>query len=161
MPGFNPRWVNIGFMVDRVILGLFFSTRTPSIPCPHYSSNAPGKFFNISPTLCHLSSCQRRLNNTSLKICITCNRVLSPQVFPPPPRWNNLNIVNYWKMKICINLVTSGRQSAERIIFVYVKQLPHNSADGTFSQKFVYRIQEVQCRQIHKRVDWSVHVFIW
>jgi len=63
-----------------------------------------------------------------------------------------------------INLVTSGRQSFERITVVYVTQLPHNSADGTFSQDgadVVYRIQEVQRRQIHKRAEWSVHVFIW
>jgi len=67
-------------------------------------------------------------------------------------------------MKMCINLVTSGRQTFERIIVVYITQLPYNSADGTFSQDgadFVYRIQEVQYRQIHKRVEWSVHVIIW
>lgn len=63
-----------------------------------------------------------------------------------------------------MTLVTSGRQSSELNIVVYITQLPYNSADGTFSQDradFVYRIQEVQCRQIHKRVEWNVRVFIW
>jgi hypothetical protein len=53
---------------------------------------------------------------------------------------------------MCMNLVTSGRQSFKRNIVVYTTQLSYNSAAGTFSQDgadFVYRIQEVHTVPTH------------
>jgi hypothetical protein len=54
-PGFNPRPVHVGFVVDKVAMRQVFSPLLPIFPCHYYSTNAPQSFLiPLSPMLYNL-----------------------------------------------------------------------------------------------------------
>jgi hypothetical protein len=50
-PGFNPRSVHVGFVVDKVALGQDFSPSASVFPCQYHAINAPYSFIHLPPTV--------------------------------------------------------------------------------------------------------------